>query len=261
MSKLFRWVGALVFLLSLLSFAYVYVVRLGVPAPDNGYSARDAVFNVTLFTIFALHHSIMARTGAKAWITRLTPPALERSIYVWIASLLFLAVCWLWRPLPGVIWQMRRSRARPLRRPSVRRRPHHRRRSHRRRLGAGGCEAAGSLPTPIEFTARGPFAIVRHPIYLAWVLMVFATPVMTTSRLVFAVISTVYLAAAIPFEEASLVEALRREVPRLPAADAVAADSLRLVRFDDRSTGFYVGSTTFYDRGVRVRGWFPREGQ
>ena len=47
----------------------------------------------------------MARTGAKAWITRLVPPDLERSLYVWIASVLFLAVCWLWQPLPGVIWE------------------------------------------------------------------------------------------------------------------------------------------------------------
>ena len=206
MSKLFRWVGALAFLLSLLSYAYVYMVRLGVPAPDNGHLARDAVFNVTLFTIFALHHSIMARTGAKAWITRLTPPALERSIYVWIASLLFFAVCWLWRPLPGVIWQTQGAGL-VLYVVQV--------------VGAvltiaaarivGVWELAGvkqpDHTTPIEFKADGPFAIVRHPIYLAWVLMVFATPVMTTSRMVFAVISTVYLAAAIPFEEASLVEA------------------------------------------------------
>ena len=49
---------------------------------------------------------------------------------------------------------------------------------------------------------------MRHPIYLGWVLMVFATPVMTTSRLLFAVVSTRYLIAAIPFEERSLVEAL-----------------------------------------------------
>ena len=46
----------------------------------------------------------MARSGAKAWITRLVPQDLERSLYVWIASLLFLAVCWLWQPLPGVAW-------------------------------------------------------------------------------------------------------------------------------------------------------------
>jgi protein-S-isoprenylcysteine O-methyltransferase Ste14 len=60
---------------------------------------------------------------------------------------------------------------------------------------------------PVEFRAAGPFAIVRHPIYLGWVLMVFATPLMTTSRLEFAIVSTAYLIAAIPLEEASLLEA------------------------------------------------------
>ena len=206
MVKLFRWIGAVVFLLSLLSFAYVYMVRLAIPAPDNGHIGRDAVFNVTLFTIFALHHSIMARTGAKAWISRLAPPALERSIYVWIASVLFLAVCWLWRPLPGIIWQTQGA-ALALYVAQL--------------VGAiltitaarivGIWELAGvkqpDHTQAIEFKASGPFAIVRHPIYLAWVLMVFATPVMTTSRLVFAMISTLYLIAAIPFEERSLVEA------------------------------------------------------
>ena len=206
MSKLFRWIGALLFLTSLLSFAYVYMVRLGVPAPDSGHTARDAAFNVALFTIFALHHSIMARTGARAWIARIAPPALERSIYVWIASLLFLAVCWLWRPLPGILWDVSGPGTIALYLAQL--------------AGAvltiaaarivGVWELAGvKQPDPsktIEFRASGPFGIVRHPIYLAWVLMVFATPVMTMSRLVFAVVSTLYLIAAIPFEERSLLE-------------------------------------------------------
>src|SRR5262245_52922156 len=85
----------------------VYLFRLGTPAPGDGNAAADAIANVTLFTMFALHHSIMARTGAKRWITRLVPADLERSVYVWIASLLFLAVCLMWQPLPGVIWQVR----------------------------------------------------------------------------------------------------------------------------------------------------------
>jgi protein-S-isoprenylcysteine O-methyltransferase Ste14 len=38
-------------------------------------------------------------------------------------------------------------------------------------------------------------------------MMVFATPAMNTTQLLFAVISTAYLIAAIPFEERSLVEA------------------------------------------------------
>lgn len=182
----------------------MYMVRLAEPSTTGGLG--EAFINIALFTIFALHHSVMARTGAKRWITRVVPADFERSVYVWIASLLFLAVCLLWRPLPGVLWQ------------------------------AGGVptgvlflfQGAGVLltlaaarivgiwelagvrqPDPtraIDFRADGPFAIVRHPIYLGWVLMVFPTPVMTTGRLLFAVVSTLYLVVAIPLEEASLVE-------------------------------------------------------
>jgi hypothetical protein len=57
---------------------------------------------------------------------------------------------------------------------------------------------------PIDFKTRGPYGWVRHPIYSGWFLIVFAVPVMTTTRLAFAVTSTVYLLIAIPFEERSL---------------------------------------------------------
>ena len=196
------------FLLSLLSFIVMYEFRLRTPAPDDGSATRDAIANVVLFTIFALHHSIMARTGAKAWLTRIVPPDLERSVYVWIASVLFLAVCWMWQPLPGVIWETRGPGlvlyvaqlfgiALTLRAAQI----------------VGVWELAGVTQPdpdrPIEFRADGPFAIVRHPIYLGWILMVFATPVMTSSRMLFAVISTLYLIAAIPFEERSLLESHR----------------------------------------------------
>ncbi|MBY0495294.1 MAG: isoprenylcysteine carboxylmethyltransferase family protein [Cyanobacteria bacterium] len=203
--KLFRWVGALLFVLSLLSFAVVYGWRLRVPAPPADDAMRDAFGNVILFTIFALHHSLMARTGAKVWITRIVSPGLERSVYVWIASILFLAVCWMWQPLPGIIWQVRGPGvmlyvvqafgiALTLAAARI----------------VGVWELAGVTQPdhskPIEFRKDGPFAIVRHPIYLGWVLMVFATPTMTSSRMLFAVVSTAYLIAAIPFEERSLLE-------------------------------------------------------
>jgi protein-S-isoprenylcysteine O-methyltransferase Ste14 len=48
------------------------------------------------------------------------------------------------------------------------------------------------------------YRLVRHPIYFAWVLMVWPAPVMTGTRLCFAVLSTLYLAVAIPFEERTL---------------------------------------------------------
>jgi protein-S-isoprenylcysteine O-methyltransferase Ste14 len=57
----------------------------------------------------------------------------------------------------------------------------------------------------------GPYHLVRHPIYLGWALMTFGAPTMTGTRLAFAVISTAYLALAVPFEERSLVEAFGDE--------------------------------------------------
>ena len=82
-----------------------------------------------------------------------------------------------------------------------------------RNLTGRGYAVVFDLTRPVEFSATGPFAIVRHPIYLGWLLIVFATPVMTMSQLLFAVTSTIYLIAAIPFEEASLVEAFGEKRP------------------------------------------------
>ena len=52
----------------------------------------------------------------------------------------------------------------------------------------------------------GVYRLVRHPLYFAWALMVFGAPTMTATRATFAVISTLYLALAIPWEERSLVD-------------------------------------------------------
>ena len=207
MRKAFAWTGALLFLVSLSSFVYVYGWRLRTPAPDTGSTVADATVNIVLFTIFALHHSIMARTGAKEWIKRLVPQDLERAVYVWIASVLFLAVCWLWRPLPGLLWHAGGALSWMLIAVQL--------------IGVGltlrasqivgVLELAGVVQPdhnkPYEFTTAGPFGVVRHPIYFGWVLIVFATPVMTATQLLFAVISSAYIVVAIPLEERSLLEA------------------------------------------------------
>ena len=45
---------------------------------------------------------------------------------------------------------------------------------------------------------------MRHPIYAGWFLIVFASRVMTMTRLEFAVVSGLYILIAIPFEERTL---------------------------------------------------------
>lgn len=208
MRTAFVWIGALIFVVSLASFAVVYGYLLRIPAPATDEPAWPAVLiNVGLFTAFALHHSVMARTGAKAWITRHVPADLERSFYVWVASLLFLAVCWWWQPLPGVAWSV----SGPSRWLTYSVQLAGLVLTERSARIVGIWELAGvrqaRQEAPVEFKATGPFGLVRHPIYFGWVLLVFGVPDMTYSRLLFAVISTAYLVAAIPWEEASLVEA------------------------------------------------------
>jgi protein-S-isoprenylcysteine O-methyltransferase Ste14 len=53
----------------------------------------------------------------------------------------------------------------------------------------------------------GPYRIVRHPLYLGWVLIVFGAAHLTGDRLAFAGVTTVYLLVAIPWEERALERA------------------------------------------------------
>ena len=204
MARAFAWSGALLFLLSLAYFLYTYMVTFAAAA-TGGNTARALTWNVVLFTLFACHHSVFARERVRAAVTRALPPGTERSFYVWIASLLFIAVCALWQPVPGVAWDVD-GPARWL----------------LWALQAAGVwltlrsaaildirELAGltspNRPTrPTEYRSSGPYGWVRHPIYSGWFLLVFAVSPMTMTRLTFAVVSCAYLLIAIPLEERSM---------------------------------------------------------
>jgi methanethiol S-methyltransferase len=204
--------GGLVFVFSLLFFVRCYVV--GFPRPRSGgpITWRPILLNIALFSVFALHHSVFARTGLKAWIKRTLPPELERSFYVWVSSLLFILTCALWQQVPGEAWrvdgwaripfQLLQAMGAIL---AV---------SCARRLGtfwlAGISQVLPPRPEAAQATATpsldvsGPYALVRHPIYLGWLLFVWATPVMTGTRFVFAAVSSLYLVVAVEFEERDL---------------------------------------------------------
>jgi methanethiol S-methyltransferase len=193
--------GALVFAIALAVGAWRFV-SLGTPPPD-GPLATGVLVNTLLFGLFALHHSVLAREPVKAAVGRLVSPGLERPTYVWVASLLFIGVCLAWRPIAGTVYRIPPPWAWA--------------------IGAvqllGGILTldaarridlrvlAGLRPEPVHdghLVARGTYRLVRHPIYLGWVALVWATSDMTTGRLVFAIVSTTYLAIAVPFEERSL---------------------------------------------------------
>jgi hypothetical protein len=239
-AHLFAWTGAIVFVLSLSYFVYSYWVVFGRTA-DGALRASAVIWDVALFSAFAAHHSVFAREPVRRRLAR-TLPHLERSVYVWIASLLFIVVCWLWQPVAGVVWELdgfarvatvvvhvggivfsvySASLIDAFELAGVRQLNAQRPTTNSQLLPTPNAQL---LPTPNaqrlathnaqrlathnaqgeEFKTTGPYGLVRHPIYLGWFLIVFAVGTMTMTRFVFAVVSCAYILVAIPFEERSM---------------------------------------------------------
>lgn len=203
--------GGLFFAASLLYFLIRYRM-FGLPAGEWTSSGwGPVVIDIGLFTLFAVHHSVFARTGLKAAVSARVSEPFERTTYVWISSLLFTLVLWAWVPVPGTLWQIEgpaqwlfhagkiggivltllaAARLDPLELSGVR-------------------QAFGwPLRSDRALVVTGAYRLVRHPIYLGWILLVWSVPNMTGTRLVFAAASTFYLLLAVPLEERQM----RREL-------------------------------------------------
>lgn len=200
------WGGGVLFVAALAVYARFFVI-LARPGGGGGSVAMAIAWNLALFTLFAVHHSVMARSGGKAWLRQRVPAPLERSVYVWVASLLLIGVCLLWARVPGLLYDLTGPAAW----------------LGYAVQGAGvivtvagarvldALELAGIRQTrqpaaagPAEIRVVWPFTMVRHPIYLGWALIVFGAPAMTLDRFVWAIASTSYLVIAMPWEERSL---------------------------------------------------------
>jgi protein-S-isoprenylcysteine O-methyltransferase Ste14 len=200
-ARAFVWSGGALFVLALSSCAWLYGFVLGRTTPLAGWT--PLVVDAALLTLFALHHSLFARDRPKAWIAQHVPVPLQRSIYVWIASLLLLGVCLLWQSIGGEIYRATGLLALALAAVQL----------TGLWLTASGAaridplELAGIRQPPEQVGAlqvTGPYGWVRHPLYLGWALMTFAAAHMTGDRLAFATMTTFYLVIAIPWEERSL---------------------------------------------------------
>lgn len=194
------WAGGALFAASLATCAGTYLLSWSAARP--AWMPEAIAIDAVLFSVFALHHSLFAREAVKHAIARVVPDRLLRSVYVWTASILLLAVLALWQPTGGNIYDVRGALAVPfvlaqiaglaIIAMSVR--------------AIDALELAGIRPARADGTLQlgGPYRFVRHPLYLGWLLAVFASPHLTGDRLVFAVITTIYLVLAVPWEERSL---------------------------------------------------------
>ena len=112
MKLLFIALGGAIYVVFFLTFLYAigFVGDLLVPRTIDsgpvGPVAPAVAVDLVLMAVFALQHSVMARPAFKRMWTQVVPPAMERSVYVLLASLALILVFWGWRPLPAVVWSV-----------------------------------------------------------------------------------------------------------------------------------------------------------
>jgi protein-S-isoprenylcysteine O-methyltransferase Ste14 len=226
--------GSLAYLLFLATFLYAigFVSGLFVPRTvDGGLRAtlgEALLVNGGCLALFALQHTLMARRAFKRRWTSIVPAQIERSTFVLVTCLILGTTFWQWRALPGTLWELSGPAAWCLRGASF--------------LGWGIVLFASFLidhfelfglrqvvryflekpAQPPQFRERSLYRQVRHPLMLGFLLAFWATPVMGTGHLFFAVMCTGYILVGIQIEERSFVAEhgesyldYRRRVPML----------------------------------------------
>lgn len=209
--------AVIVYLLFFATFLYLiaFTADLFVPKTvDSGAASSGAtalLVNLGLIALFGVQHTVMARPGFKARITKTLHPAIERATYVLATLVVLWALFIFWQPMPQVLWSAQAQWA---------------------VMALWGLflvgwtiafistwllnhfELFGLQQVWLDMTGRDAraqqfrdplfYKLSRHPLYLGMLIGLWAIPEMTMGHAVFAAGLTVYVLIAIRYEERDL---------------------------------------------------------
>ncbi|MCM2269612.1 MAG: isoprenylcysteine carboxylmethyltransferase family protein [Thermoanaerobaculia bacterium] len=214
---LYLFFGVAGYLLAVAPMVYFVAFTANLPVPKSvdsglaGPAPAALAVDLALLLAFAVVHSVLARPAAKTQLARRVPAELVRSLYSAIAGTQIVTLMALWRPLPAVVWSVPGELPRAalwglfaagwavvlgaLRAVDA---------AHLFGLRQALAAARDVRYEPPPFVARGPYRYVRHPLYAATVLSLFAAPDMSQGRLLLALTMTLYIVLGCRFEERDL---------------------------------------------------------
>jgi methanethiol S-methyltransferase len=238
--------GLAVYLMFLIAFLYLigfvldadfmvgtlHVVRKSIDRGglgDGTLTVTAVVIDVLLLAVFGIQHSVMARAGFKRWWTRVVPPSAERSTYVLASNICLIALLVAWFPITQDIWRVTAQPWRAVLTATtvvgwaitllstvlI---------DHFDLFGVRQVIARllGRRLVEHQFSTPLFYRVVRHPLYLGFLIAFWVTPRMTLGHLLFAIAMTAYILVAVRFEESDLIRVFgdqyrdyRRRVPML----------------------------------------------
>ena len=210
--------GIVVYAVMFLTFLYLFAFLANILVPktiDTGMATSFGlafVINAGLIILWGVPHSVMARPGFKQWWTQIVPKPIERSTYVLVSTLLMILLFWQWRPMGDIVWQVDAAWAQGT---------------------LWGLFVVGIVLlfastfvinhfdlfglrqitlnllkkpyTSLGFKVTFFYKFVRHPLYIGWFLIFWATPQMSVGHLLLAIGMSAYILIAIRYEERDLV--------------------------------------------------------
>ncbi len=196
---------------SLLAFGiFLYAGPLHVVNLGQGFGT-DLAVNTGLSLVFFLQHSWMVRRSFRERLARIVARHYLDAVYAIASGIALLAVVLLWQDTAQIVWYATdgaRWAARAI-----------------FGLGLGvGVWGAMSLrsvdsfglksirdryrsrePRPPELAVQGAYRWLRHPLYLAVLLMIWSYPTLTVDRLLFNMLWTLWIVIGTVLEERDLV--------------------------------------------------------
>jgi protein-S-isoprenylcysteine O-methyltransferase Ste14 len=206
--------GILAYIIFLVSFLYSigfvnnFWVLKGIDTGTEVDMMTALLTNISLLSLFAIQHSVMARPAFKNWWVKIIGKPAERSTYILLTSLTLLLIFWKWQPMTDTVWTVQNSTIAMgiqvlyfigwlivlLSTFMI---------SHFELFGL--TQIVDNLKNRVSkspsFQVNYFYGLVRHPIMLGFLIAFWATPTMTTGHLLFAAVTTVYILVAVKFLE------------------------------------------------------------